>query len=144
MRQRKTAELVVAVPEFTEVLHSQDRVELSLVLLASVVFLLGVFAVTVLETHRTAGALVNLSKRLKDIELGRYSARLRLRRTDNMRGLEAAFDGMSRALQERAWARVEALEALAAQAESSDSSPAARELALQLHALADAERRLAD
>lgn len=144
IRQKKTAQLLVQVPEFEVVLRSQDRVELSLVMLASIVFLFGVFAVTVLETHRTAGALVNLRKRLKDVELGCYSARLRLRRTDNQRELEAAFDGMSRALQERAWQQVEALEELAAQLEALSSPQQARELAVKLHALADRERRLAD
>ena len=47
--------------QVAERLRAQDRVELYLVALASLVFLVGCFLVTVLETHRTAGAAHNLA-----------------------------------------------------------------------------------
>ena len=43
-------------PELAQLIKSQARLQLLLILLASVVFLAGVFVVSVLESHRTAGA----------------------------------------------------------------------------------------
>ena len=117
---RSSAAILADAPELAEVIRAQDRVELSLILLASFVFLLGVFAVSVLETHKTAGAAYNLGQRLAEVGRGRYGTILRLRKGDNLAELEAVFNEMSRRLTERTWDEVEKLNQFAAEAERLD------------------------
>lgn len=143
IREGKSSEILSDVPELESIIRSQNRVEFTLVLLASVVFLTGVFVVTILETHKTAGAAYNLSQRINDIRQGRYNARLRLRKGDHLRELEVAFNDMSRALQERTWRDVDALERMAVEAEKVESPVEASQLASRLRELAEHRRTLA-
>ena len=134
---RSSAAILADAPELQEVIRAQDRVELSLILLASFVFLLGVFAVSVLETHKTAGAAYNLGQRLDEIGRGRYGTILRLRKGDNLVELEAAFNEMSRRLTERTWDEVEKLNQFAAEASRLDRG---EELAAALRAMVTDKR----
>jgi hypothetical protein len=143
LREQRTAALSSDIHELAPVLRQQDRTELGLMALASLVFLGGVFVVTILETHRTAGAAYNIGRRLEDVRSGRYDVRLHLRHGDTLRGLEAPFNDMLHALQDRAWADVDALEELAAQADLVSTPLEAHELADRLRALAAAKRQLA-
>jgi hypothetical protein len=135
---RSSAAIVADAPELEEVIRAQDRVELSLILFASFVFLLGVFAVSVLETHKTAGAAYNLGRRLDEIAHGRYGTILRLRRGDNLLELEATFNEMSRTLAEVTWDEVERLNQIAVEA---DRLEGGKQLADALRELAADKRR---
>jgi hypothetical protein len=143
LRSNRTAALTTDIPELAAVLQAQDRTELTLVALASIVFLVGVFAVTLLETHRTAGAAYNLGHRIDDVRAGRYDVRLHLRHGDTLRKLEVPFNEMVGALQDRAWADVDALETLADEAESIGTPLEAQELSAKLRSLAVSKRLLA-
>jgi methyl-accepting chemotaxis protein len=134
-----SAEQILAdAPELAAVIKAQDRVELYLIVLASCVYLLGVFLITVLETHRTAGAAYNLGMRLGEIGQGRFKTRLTLRKGDNLRELEEAFNSMTRSLQDRTWEEIESLAQLARDAEESGDG---RKLADKLRELAESKRR---
>ena len=61
-REQSAAALIAEAPELAPMLRSQNLLELVLVLASSIVFLAGVFVVTVLETHKTAGAAFNLRR----------------------------------------------------------------------------------
>jgi methyl-accepting chemotaxis protein len=135
----RSADLPHAAPELAEVLRAQGRVELLFVVLASVVFLIGVFVISILETHRTAGAAFNTGRRLREIASGRYSVRLKLRRGDNLRELEEAFNRMGHALRNRTRDDIEMLDRLAARAGALERSGELRD---QLLKLADAKREL--
>lgn len=139
-----TARALRAEPQLEAYVKAQDRVMISLVVLGSLVFLVGVFLVSVLETHKTAGACINLTARMDDIRRGRYGTALRLRHDDNLRELEPAFNAMSQALQQATWDDVEVLEELARRIERSpgDLDPAA--IASELHALSARMRDRAD
>jgi len=136
----RTDRLLTESPELTRYVQSQDRVLVLLVVLGSAVFLVGVFLVSLLETHKTAGACVNLARRLQEIELGRYDTELRLRRDDHLRDLEPAFNRMCRELQQRTWDDVEALESIASRLERSPGAVDANALAAELRGLAAAHR----
>ena len=140
---KSSAQILADAPALEKVIRSQDRVELVLILLASLVFLVGVFVVTILETHRTAGAAHNIEQRMNDLALGRLATSLTLRRGDNLQELELAFNEMARSFRERAWEDVETLEQLAADAESIDSASAA-ELAGSIRRLALNRRSLVE
>lgn len=141
----RSAEQVLAdAPELAAVIKAQDRIELYLIILASFVYLLGVFMITILETHRTAGAAHNLKLRLAELRRGQYKTELRLRKGDNLRDLESAFNAMTRSLQDRTWEDVETLGQLALEAESLSDAPDTRQLAKRLRDLADAKRSMVD
>jgi hypothetical protein len=142
-RGRSAEALVSDAPELAELVRSQNRVELSLVLLASAVFVAGVFVVTVLETHRTSGAAYNLVRRLRDVRDGR-PVDLRLRRGDNLLEVERAFNEMTAALRERAARELEALDEIAASMERVASPPEAAALAARIRDLAERKRSFAD
>ena len=101
------------------------------------IFLCGVAAVAVLETHRTAGAAYNLARHMAAIQAGHYSIRLSLRKGDNLQTLEESFNDMSRALQARALCEVETLESLAATCENLSGPDECLSLATQIRHRAD-------
>jgi hypothetical protein len=125
-RRTVTEGVLADSPELGKILHAQNRVELALVVTASVVFLLGVFVVTVLETHKTAGAAYNLARHMAVIEYGQYGGKVRLRKDDNLRELESAFNAMSDALARRALREAEELDELARDAERLGAPEASR------------------
>jgi len=139
---RSSAEILADAPELEAIIRAQDRVELYLVLLASLVFLVGFFLISILETHKTAGAAFNVAQRLREVADGRYVTSLRLRRGDNLIELEPAFNNMVRALRDRAWDDVENLHRIADDAERGDAS--AGELAARLRELAARKRAMVD
>ena len=103
-------------PFMKEGLDHWDRITFFSLILGGAVFLVGVFLLELLETHRTAGALHNLRRRLDEIRCGRLTARLRLRRHDNFPELEKAFNDAMVSLRTRAEGEVAALGRLSTQA----------------------------
>ena len=144
MTARSADAILAESPELASIIQAQDRVEIYLIVLASFVYLVGVFAITVLETHRTAGAAHNLSMRLNEVGQGRLNTRLRLRKGDNLRELEHAFNSMTRALESRAWDEIETLSQLAEDADKTVDAGGARLLAERLRALRDDRRALVE
>jgi hypothetical protein len=138
---RATGELLRILPEYEALAKAQDRAMIVLVALASLVFLAGVVAVGILETHKTAGAAVNLRQRFEDVAKGKYLTVLRLRKNDNLQELVRPFNHMCRALQERTWNDVEVLETLASRVERSGDGFEPAEVATELRRLAKERRR---
>ena len=115
VRQQETATITASNPELRPLMESRDRIELVVGLLASLVIMAGVFVLTIIETHRTAGAAFAIKRRLDLVREGRLSAELHLRGGDNLRELEAPFNAMTEALRSRASDEAIALEELADQ-----------------------------
>jgi len=130
-------------PELEQFVQAQERVQLDLIVLGSVVFLVGVFVISFVESHKTAGAAYNLGRRLRDIQTGHYYTRLALRRRDGLREVEDAFNNMARALTDRTWEEVETLQDLGDQARELPGDRA-RVLASTLHTLAARKRKLVE
>src|SRR5258706_6312975 len=64
------------------------------------VFVAVVFAIEIFETHKTAGVVFKVTRGLRDIQAGRWGARLILRRNDNFKEMEEAFNGATRSLRD--------------------------------------------
>jgi len=143
LRSQETDVIVASAPALREVMADYDRNELLLGILASVVVLAGVFVVTIIETHRTAGAALNISRQLRRLADGRYDARLVLRKGDNLRELEAPFNDMVRALRDRASEDIEALERLAEAVEAQVGDTASKVIG-ELRSMAAAKRQRID
>ena len=61
-------------------------------------FVAAVFAIEILETHKTAGVVYKVTRGLRELETGRWGARVTLRRHDNFKEMEEAFNAATRAL----------------------------------------------
>ena len=76
--------------------------------LRSVLYLVGVglffvavvFAIEILETHKTAGVVYKVTRGLREVEGGRWGTRLALRKNDNFKEMEEAFNASTRALRD--------------------------------------------
>ena len=134
--------VALETPELEAFVKAQDRTLVFLVVLGSMVFLVGVFLVSVLETHKTAGACVNLAGRLDDIRDGRYDTTLRLRRDDHLVELEPVFNRMARAMQQRTWEEIEALEDLASRIERATPAIDPSRIAEEIRGIAGRKRSM--
>jgi len=63
-------------------------------------FVAAVFAIEILESHKTAGVVYKVMRGLREIEAGRWGARLMLRKNDNFKEMEEAFNAATRALRD--------------------------------------------
>ncbi len=68
---------------------------------AGLFFVAAVFAIEILETHKTAGVVYKVTHGLRELEAGRWGARVTLRRHDNFKEMEEAFNAAARALRGR-------------------------------------------
>jgi len=127
-------------PELDAFFAAQDLAQFRLVLLASAVLLAGLFLVTLFETHRTAGAAFAIRRQFEAVRKGRLNGALKLRREDNLVGLETAYNEMVGSLREVSRSEASQLEALADDLDRSGSVATAREAAARLRLLADQKR----
>jgi hypothetical protein len=130
-------------PELQSYFVAQERFHLGLVAMGTLAFLVGGFLLAILETHRTVGAAFNVCRCLEAVGAGRYATRIRLRRGDNLKEIELAFNEMAATLDERALRDVAVLEEAAGRAERLGTRDAA-ELAVTLRQLAAEKRRLGE
>jgi methyl-accepting chemotaxis protein len=140
-RTRSVDAMLARTPELAPWLRDQARLEFGLVLAASAVFVLAVFLVTILETHKTAGAAYNLIRQIERVRDGEYATRLVLRKDDNLRDVEAAFNEMTRALRARARTDADAVQHVAALVARIEGSPVARDAVEALEELAAQQTR---
>ena len=124
-------------PELASYFQERDRLNFGRMVVGSLIFLLGVFVVAILQSHKTAGAAFSLSRCLGRIKQGHYHTFARLRRDDTLHELEAAFNEMSRALQNRTREEINVLRDLAARAEKISPDPDGSKLAAELQRLID-------
>jgi len=141
-RSHATAAISKDAPELVSMLEAQNRFELILGIAASLVFLAGIFVVTILETHKTAGAAFHIGREMERVRDGLYGIRVQLRRGDNLRDIEAVFNDMSHVLAERATVDVQELEHAASVADRVSTPMEAHDLARTLREMADERRRL--
>jgi methyl-accepting chemotaxis protein len=120
LRSSQTSFLSAVAPQLTPVLHEQDTVFTLVMALLSIGLVALVSVKTILETHRTAGAVFAVRQRLDRVRQGDYQVTLRLRRNDNLQDLENPFNEMVAALRRRALEDADRLEEIARKAASLD------------------------
>lgn len=141
---KSAAAVLASSPELARQLASQQRTVYLLMLGASCLVLIGVAMVTILETHRTAGAAYNLAARMGEIEQGSYDVHAVLRKDDNLKNLAQAFNRMSLSLRDRTLLQAETLGSMAEEAEKITDEAGGHALATELHQLAGETRKLVE
>jgi hypothetical protein len=94
--------IIAASPSLETLVRGQDRTEILLILCALLFYGLGVYLVALLETHRTAGFLFRVDRRLNEIESGQYAGQIHPRREDNFAHIAESVNRLSRTLKRRA------------------------------------------
>ena len=140
LRVSQSSFLSAVAPQLGPVLERQNNTYSWLMLILSVALLALVSRTTIVETHRTAGAVFAVRQRLERVRQGDLHVSLKLRQNDNLQDLEQPFDEMVAALRDRALTEASKLEELAAAAAT--LGPEADEIARTLGDLALAKRRL--
>src|SRR6185369_5654201 len=101
-----SAHVLQIAPELRAFLVGQDRDMERLIVVGSLVTVIGVLMIGLLETHRTAGPLYNLTRALERFPIDGLRTRLRFRKDDHFPELEQAFNKMAADLEARALGRV--------------------------------------
>jgi len=138
MRSSQSMVLSAAAPQLSPVLEKQDASFASTLMVISVVFVIGIVAITIAETHRTAGAIYAVKQRLDRVRDGDIHVTLSLRKRDTLRDLVAPFNEMVSALRSNALAEADELDRLADEASSAPSGDSG--LAARLRELAEKKR----
>jgi methyl-accepting chemotaxis protein len=86
-----------------------------LYLVAAGIVFAAVFVIEILETHKTAGVVLKVTRGLRDLQAGMWSARVTLRKNDNFRELEEEFNTLTRTLRDRVEDDLNALQTLEGQ-----------------------------
>lgn len=141
LRTAEESSIAASAPELAEAMRAENTGRLAIMLLLSAVLVLVVFAVTVFQTHRTAGAAFAVQRRLESIRDGGLGTTLKLRALDSLRSLEGPFNEMVAALRQQAEADAEALDSLASEA---DGLAGGDKLAAELRRLAADKRSQAE
>jgi len=78
-------------------------------------FVAAVFAIEILETHKTVGVVHKILRGLREIEGGRWGARVALRKQDNFKEMAEAFNAATRCLRDVCDADLRALQGIEGQ-----------------------------
>jgi len=148
---RNSRELIEVAPFLRDSLVARDRVQILLLTAGGLLFIAGAFLVRILESHRTAGVILNVSRRLEELRAGDLDACVTLRRHDNFHELARSVNELAAALRARAEGDVATLGRLAAQAsdllreEARGNRQGTRQMAEALRqSLEDVRRRKAE
>lgn len=135
-----TESILVVNPELRPSLEARDRRQGLELALGSLVMILGVFALGIFQSHKTAGAAFSLRRTLLQLRDGRYDAAPRLRRDDNLQELLAPINDLARALREINASEMETLQAVVETLRRTTADSSGREVTSKLLDLIRAKR----
>lgn len=96
-----TLEMTAIAPELHALVSGQNRDLMGLILAASASAFLGVLAIALFETHKTAGPILNLLRTMERLAEHGPTVRLKLRKDDHFREIETQFNRMAEVLEAR-------------------------------------------
>lgn len=131
LRSSQTAMLSSAAPQLSQMLEAQDTKFAIIMAVVSVALIVAVAVTTIIQTHRTAGAVYAVKQRFNRVKDGDLQVSLRLRARDNLQDLEGPFNAMMASIRDRVLSEASTIEALADKVDSgaTDAAEALRELA---------------
>ncbi|MEE9292317.1 MAG: hypothetical protein V3U83_05245 [Acidobacteriota bacterium] len=93
--------LLETSPALAHGLTKADMRTVLFIIGTGVLFVVAIFGIEILETHKTAGVVYRVTRGLRDVESGYWGTRLTLRKNDNFKEMEEAFNSAAAALGER-------------------------------------------
>lgn len=139
LRTSQSSFIAAVSPRLGPLAERQETTFLLVMLIFSVLVIVGVALRTIVETHRTAGAVFAVKQRMERVAAGDLFVRLRLRRKDTLADLEKPFNAMVECLRDNAAEEAKSLQELADRAVGTGAEWNA--VAEELRAMA--ERKLA-
>ena len=82
---------------------------------AGIVFVAAVFVIEILETHKTAGVVYKVTRGLRELESGFWGSKVTLRKHDNFKEMEEAFNAATQALRDQLETDLHGLQAIEGQ-----------------------------
>lgn len=140
LRSSQTSFLAAVAPQLIPVIERQDDMFWLIMIVMSVLLVVAVSLKTIVETHRTAGAVFAVRHRIERVAEGDLHVVLKLRRGDNLQDLEKPFNDMVSSLHGRALNEAAVLDELAMKAEGIGAD--GDDLAHALHRLAQHKRQI--
>lgn len=140
LRSSQSEFLAAVAPQLTPLLEEQDATFSLTMIAISFCLVIAVALTTIVQTHRTAGAVFAVGQRIDRVKAGDLHVTLRLRERDNLQDLEAPFNEMVGALRRRALEEAETLDGLASRA--SKLGPTGDDIAAALGDLALHKRQM--
>jgi HAMP domain-containing protein len=127
-------------PGLEQQVRQTTNLRSALMYVFSAVLVVGVFAFSVVRSHRTAGPVVRIQNCMKAVQEGKLGTRIKLRRHDNLTEIADAFNAMMDTLERRARHQSSSLETCILALENSGSHQTGRDCARKLRELLDDER----
>ena len=93
--------LLETSPTLARGLTNADMRTVLFIIGTGVLFVVAIFGIEILESHKTAGVVYRVTRGLRDVESGYWCTRLTLRKNDNFKEMEEAFNSAGAALGER-------------------------------------------
>jgi hypothetical protein len=115
MSAESARELAGKAPLLTHGVPASDTRSVLYLVAVGVIFVGAVFVVEILETHKTAGVVYKVTRGLTELQGGRWGAKVALRRHDNFKEMEEAFNAATRALREEVEGDLHSLRAVEGQ-----------------------------
>ena len=140
LRTSQSEFLAAVAPQLTSLIEEQDATFSLAMIVISLGLVIAVGLTTIVQTHRTAGAVFAVRQRLERVREGDLQVTLKLRHQDNLQDLETPFNEMVRALRRRSLQEATTLDKLAAGA--SMLGPDGEGIAASLADLARHKRQL--
>ncbi|MEE4272292.1 MAG: hypothetical protein V2I67_11490 [Thermoanaerobaculales bacterium] len=138
LRSNQGSFLAAVSPRLEPIVERQETTFLMVMVIFSALVVVGVAVRTVVETHRTAGAVFAVRQRMERVAAGDLFVRLRLRRKDNLAELQEPFNAMVERLRRTADDEAKALRGLADRLSTMGND--ARIVADELREMAESKR----
>jgi len=148
---QSSKDLIDMAPFLRASLLEKDRSLLTFMIVGGIFVAAGMFLLEILESHKTAGVLHNVKRRLEELRAGRFTASVSLRRHDHFQELATTFNHTTASLRARTEGELATLRRLVSQVSellrenSAGNRPGVLAAAESLRtALQDLQRRKAD
>ena len=112
---QSSKDLIDMAPFLRASLLEKDRSLLIFMIVGGIFFAAGMFFLEILESHKTAGVIHNVKRRLEELRAGRFTASVTLRRHDHFQELATTFNDTAASLRARTEGELATLRRLVSQ-----------------------------
>ncbi len=101
LNEESARDLARRAPALAGTAPASDARSVLYLIAVGILFVAAVFVVEILETHKTAGVVFKVTRGLNEIEAGIWGTKVALRKHDNFKDMEEAFNAAARSLRDQ-------------------------------------------